>query len=139
MSYAMLESLYLTWPLVLPCGAGRQGAPQSGSFAVFTAKIKRHQLKVFLTATIQVSFGLPRFRLYLVCSLPFGVSLQLFHMLLKKAKILFGSEEHARMVDPFVRPLTDALSSEHVPLIIESLICLTFVIKFKGTYNRTYL
>lgn len=57
---------------------------------------------------------------------------QLFHMLLKKAKISFGDEGHAMMVDPFVPLLVQALSSEDVPVIVESLICLTFVIRFKG-------
>ena len=60
------------------------------------------------------------------------VLLQLFHMLLKKAKISFGDEAHAMMVDPFVPLLVKALTSEDVPVIIESLICLTFVVKFKG-------
>ncbi|XP_067945852.1 small subunit processome component 20 homolog isoform X1 [Watersipora subatra] len=58
--------------------------------------------------------------------------MKLFHMLLKRAKISYGDEGHARMVDPFVRLLVDGLTSEDVPVIIESLICLTFVIKFKG-------
>ena len=57
-------------------------------------------------------------------------------MLLKKAKVSYGDEEHARMMDPFVPLLIEAVSSEHVPVIIESLICLTFVIKFKGFNNQ---
>ena len=36
------------------------------------------------------------------------------------------------MIDPFVQPLTEALNSEHVPVLIESLMCMTFLLKFKG-------
>jgi len=53
-------------------------------------------------------------------------------MLVKNAKILYNNEEHARMVDPFVQPFIEALTAENLPVINESLICLTFIIKFKG-------
>lgn len=57
-------------------------------------------------------------------------------MLLKKSKIVYGDENHARMVDPFVNLLVEALTSEDVPVIVESLICLTFVVKFKGKNDK---
>lgn len=58
--------------------------------------------------------------------------MQLFHMLMKRAKIQYNCDKHAMMVDPFVRPLIDSLSSENVPALIESLVCFTFLIKFKS-------
>ena len=36
------------------------------------------------------------------------------------------------MIDPFVQPMTEALNSEHVHVLIESLMCMTFLLKFKG-------
>lgn len=53
-------------------------------------------------------------------------------MLIKKAKILHSNEEHSMMVDPFVQPMTEALNSEHIPVLIESLMCMNFLLKFRG-------
>ena len=61
--------------------------------------------------------------------------LQLLHMLLKKAKVLLTSESHAAMVDPFVKPLCEAINSEQVAVILASLRCMHWVLKYKGIHN----
>ena len=65
--------------------------------------------------------------------------LQLLLTALKRQKLVSTEEQHAKMLDPFVSVLTDALNSKHVKITTIALRCLCWVVKFTLPSLKTHV